>query len=86
VTNRFEVSHAPYGARAMRAILQRQIESAVSHLPRGRPSDEAVHTVRKYMKAARATLRLLRPLLSARDYRAEDRALHELRRYFRHWR
>lgn len=80
MTNRFEVSHSTYGARASREILQRQIETAVSKLPRGLPTDEQVHSVRKHMKAARATLRLLRPLLSDRDYRIENRALRDAAR------
>lgn len=80
MTGRFEVSHSTYGARASRAILQRQIEAAVAKLPRGLPTDEQVHSVRKHMKAARATLRLLRPLLSERDYRIENRALRDAAR------
>ena len=82
MTKRFEVSHANYGARAMREILKRQIETAVEELPRGRPTDEEVHSIRKHMKAARGTLRLLRPLLSERDYRAENRALRDAARAF----
>ena len=82
MTNRFEVSHANYGARAMREILKRQIETAVEELPRGRPTDEEVHSIRKHMKAARGTLRLLRPLLSDRDYRTENRALRDAARAF----
>ena len=82
MTNRFEVSHANYGARAMREILKRQIETAVEGLPRGRPTDEEVHSIRKHMKAARGTLRLLRPLLSDRAYRAENRALRDAARAF----
>jgi len=82
VTNRFEVSHSTYGASATREILQRQIETAVAKLPRGLPTDEQVHSVRRYMKAARATLRLLRPLLSERDYRVENRALRDAARAF----
>ena len=82
MTNRFEVSHSTYGARATREILQRQIETAVAKLPRGLPTDQQVHSVRRHMKAARATLRLLRPLLSERDYRLENRALRDAARAF----
>ena len=76
----FEVSHANFGARGMRAILHRQIEAALAGLPRGHPSDEEIHEARKQMKAARATLRLLRPLLSERSYRSENRLLRDAAR------
>jgi hypothetical protein len=77
VSQRFEVSHATSGARGLRAILHRQIEAAIAELPHRRPTDEAIHESRKQMKAARATLRLLRPLLSERSYRAENRMLRD---------
>jgi hypothetical protein len=63
------VSHATCGARGMRAILHRQIEAALVGLPRAHATDEEIHESRKRMKAARATLRLLRPLLSETSYR-----------------
>jgi hypothetical protein len=69
------VSHATSGARGMRAILHRQIEAALAGLHRARATDEEIHEARKQMKAARATLCLLRPHLSEMDYRSENRML-----------
>lgn len=76
----FEVSHANSGARGMRAILHRQIEAAITGLPRAHPTDEEIHEARKQMKAARATLRLLRPLLNETSYRSENRILRDAAR------
>lgn len=76
----FEVSHATAGSRGMRAILHRQIEAAIAGLPRAHPTDEEIHEARKQMKAARATLRLLRPHLSEASYRSENRVLRDAAR------
>lgn len=76
----FAVSHATSGARGMRAILHRQIEAALAGLHRARATDEEIHEARKQMKAARATLRLLRPHLSEMDYRSENRMLRDAAR------
>ncbi len=80
VTGRFEMSHARRGARGVRDILHRQLERAIAELPVGRPTDEQIHRARKDLKAARATLRLLRPLLSEPLYREENRALRDAAR------
>jgi CHAD domain-containing protein len=80
VTQGLEVSHANSGARAMRAILHRQIEAAIAGLPRAQAGDEEIHEARKRVKAARATLRLLRPLLSEARYRSADRMLRDAAR------
>lgn len=61
----------------MRAILHRQIEAAIAELPRHDPTDEEIHEARKQMKAARATLRLLRPVLGEQRYRSENRMLRD---------
>jgi CHAD domain len=79
MTSRFAVSHS-WGAHGMREILHRQLETAVAELPRRRATDEQIHRARKHMKAARATLRLLRPLLSEARYRRENRALRDAAR------
>ncbi|HEY6825031.1 MAG TPA: CHAD domain-containing protein [Steroidobacteraceae bacterium] len=80
MSHRFEVSHGTCGARGMRDILQRQLETAVAELPRSAASDEEIHRARKQMKAARATLRLLRPLLSELAWGRGNRALRDAAR------
>lgn len=75
MTARFEVSHATAGARGVREILHRQLETGISELPHAEPTDAQIHRARKHLKAARATLRLLRPLLSEEAYRKENGAL-----------
>lgn len=80
MTARLELSHATRGARGMRDILHRQLETSIADLPRIAPTDEQIHTARKHMKAARATLRLLRPVLSAAAYRAANRTLRDAAR------
>jgi CHAD domain-containing protein len=80
MASRFEASHATRGARGMRDILHRQLETALAELPLGRATDEQIHRARKDMKAARATLRLLRPLLSKAAYQHENHALRDAAR------
>jgi CHAD domain-containing protein len=80
MTQGLELSHATSGARGMRAILHRQIEAAIAGLPRAHATDEEIHEARKRMKAARATLRLLRPLLSEASYRTGNRMLRDAAR------
>ena len=72
---RFEVSHATSGARGVRDILHRQLETGIDKLPEGEPTDAQIHQARKHLKAARATLRLLRPVLSERAWRKENSLL-----------
>jgi CHAD domain-containing protein len=80
MTRRFEVSRATPGARGMRDILHRQLATALAELPKGQATDEQIHRARKHMKAARATLRLLRPLVTEAAYRRENRALRDAAR------
>ena len=80
MTHRFEVSHATCGARGMRDLLHRQVEAAIAQLPQREATDEQIHRARKHMKAARATLRLLPPTLSAIAYGRENRALRDAAR------
>lgn len=80
MTQRFEVRHATCGARGMRDLLQRQVETALAQLPQRQASDEQIHSARKHMKAARATLRLLRPMLSEVAYGRENRTLRDAAR------
>jgi CHAD domain-containing protein len=80
VSARFELQHGGRGARGVRDILHRQLETALADLPRAAATDEQIHTARKHMKAARATLRLLRPLLTETAYRSENRTLRDAAR------
>src|ERR1700730_13904044 len=57
--------------------LQREIAQARSGLLRRALTNEAVHNARKRLKAARATLRLLRPALDEEIYRRENLALRD---------
>jgi CHAD domain-containing protein len=77
MSQRIEVSRGRSGALGVREILQRQIRAAQSELPRARAGEEGIHEVRRRLKAARATLRLLRPALGERAYRAQNAALRD---------
>jgi CHAD domain-containing protein len=80
VSARFELQPGSPGARGVRDILHRQLETALAELPRTAPTDEQIHTARKHVKAARATLRLLRPLLTETAYRGGNRTLRDAAR------
>jgi len=58
-------------------LLQSTTADAIDRLLRPAWSDEDVHTARKNLKKARAALRLLRPLLGDRAYRARNRELRD---------
>jgi CHAD domain-containing protein len=64
----------------MRDLLHRQVQRAIAQLPQCQATDEQIHSARKHMKAARATLRLLRPMLSEAAYGRENRALRDAAR------
>ena len=64
-------------ARDARRILRRQIRKALRALAPRRPNDEDIHDARKLIKSARATLRLMRAVISKRDYRRGNRLLQE---------
>ena len=72
---RLEVTPTLWGARGVQHVLQRQLAAAASALTTRHPDQEHVHGARKCLKAARSALRLLRPALGERAYRAENRAL-----------
>lgn len=67
-------------ARDARRILRRQIHKALRVLAPRRPGDEDIHDARKLIKSARATLRLMRLVVSKRDYRRGNRLLQEAAR------
>ncbi|HKT73609.1 MAG TPA: CHAD domain-containing protein [Steroidobacteraceae bacterium] len=68
------------GTRQARQILERQVHAADKSLSAAKPTDEDVHSSRKSVKKARATLRLLRPTLSKRMYRQTNRILRDAAR------
>ena len=74
---RFEITHQRPGADGAREILRRQIEAALEGLAAGTLSDHGIHAVRKHIKAARGTLRLLRPAAGERAYRSGNRTLRD---------
>jgi CHAD domain-containing protein len=63
---------------AVRDVFLRQLDDAVRAL-RG-SSDERIHDVRKELKRARATLRLLRPCMAADAYRQENTVIRDVGR------
>jgi CHAD domain-containing protein len=63
-----------------RKILLREINEALPSLQSKRVSDSRIHDARKQIKAARATLRLIRKGLPKGQYRAENRCLRDAAR------
>lgn len=66
--------------RAVAADLRKQVERALELLEGKRLSDEDVHEARKHLKKARASLRLLRPVLKDATYRAWNANLRDAAR------
>jgi CHAD domain-containing protein len=75
-----EVSHSQPDTRGIRHIAQQRIEKAIEPLHSAKPTDQAVHTARKELKKARATLRLLRDAVSDATYKRENVALRDAAR------
>lgn len=53
------------------------LDEALRQLATTRANDRGIHTARKELKKARATLRLLRPALGEKRYRADNTALRD---------
>jgi CHAD domain-containing protein len=68
------------GTHGMRRIAGAQIKNAVEALGGGVLSDARVHEARKELKKARATLRLLRPVLGRSVYARENTTLRDAAR------
>jgi CHAD domain-containing protein len=66
---------------APRLILQEQIATASRALQGENVSDESIHTARKCIKKARATLRLMRDAIPKEAYRRENVALRDAGRH-----
>lgn len=63
---------------AVRACAREQLDGAIAELEQpGEDPARAVHQARKHLKKARALLRLVRPALGRRAYRAENDALRD---------
>jgi CHAD domain-containing protein len=71
-------SHLKVPLYAVRDVFLRQLNNAI-HALRGR-SDERIHDVRKELKRARATLRLLRPCMGTDAYRRENTLIRDVAR------
>jgi CHAD domain-containing protein len=67
-------------AGSLRAVARDQLEGAAEGLASGDDLEDAVHDARKRIKKTRAALRLARPGLSKRLYRAENAALRDTAR------
>jgi CHAD domain-containing protein len=68
------------GTRGTRRIARRQVKSALKKLGRKTTTDRAVHSARKELKKARATLRLIRDALGRSTYKKENAALRDASR------
>ena len=64
-------------ARQTKKILLRQIKKASALVQGQQPSDSTIHSARKQIKMARATLRLLRKSLPRKSYRTENKRLRD---------
>ena len=74
------LSPSKSAAKRIRKQLKQRIESALDTSSRKRVNATDVHEVRKSLKKARASLRLLRPALRDADYRLENSSLREAAR------
>jgi CHAD domain-containing protein len=77
MNQRLQIDRTGFGLRRVQDILQRQIKGALATLRHSRGTDEGVHGARKQMKAARATLRLLRPALPERTFQRQNHLLRD---------
>src|SRR4051812_4632840 len=64
-------------AWSLRAVARDQLEGAADGLAGDGDRVEAVHDARKRLKKTRSALRLARPGMRKRDFRAENRALRD---------
>ena len=75
-----QLSRLAHQLYSTRRIARRQVKSALQKLGRKATSDRAVHSARKELKKARATLRLLRDALGRSTYKKENAALRDAAR------
>ncbi len=78
---RFYLQHGESPADAIARIIRELLSTARHDLTEShRDPDAAVHAVRKSLKKLRALLRLVRPVIKGKAFRAADRAVHDLAR------
>jgi CHAD domain-containing protein len=75
-----ELQRSEPGTHGLRRIVRTQIGNATEALSAKPLSDERVHEARKELKKARATLRLLRPVLGETVYKRENILLRDAAR------
>jgi CHAD domain-containing protein len=75
-----ELSRHEADARGVRRILCDQIDRASAELAGKEVSDEDIHSARKSLKKARATLRLMKDSIPQTAYTRENRALRDAAR------
>ena len=78
----FELRSEESLRKGIRRIVRKQLDDALEELTgehRGQ-QDEAVHETRKCFKKVRAMLRLVRPVIGTKDYRAENTCLRDAAR------
>src|SRR5690348_6923789 len=75
-----ELQSSEPGTHGMRRIARAQIKNALEALGGRAISDKRVHEARKELKKARATLRLLRPVLGRTVYARENTTLRDAAR------
>jgi CHAD domain-containing protein len=78
----FQLRPAKSLRKNLRRIVQKQIDAVLEELTgthRG-PRDAAVHEARKSLKKTRAVLRLVRPVIAAKDFRRENTSLRDAAR------
>jgi CHAD domain-containing protein len=76
----YRLSLADDLAGSLQAVARDQLDSAAEGLASGDDPEEAIHDARKRIKKTRAALRLARPGLPKRLYRAENAALRDTAR------
>jgi CHAD domain-containing protein len=74
-----ELQRSENATQSLRRIVREQISGAITALDRRPLTDVTVHTARRQLTKARATLRLLRPALGAR-YKREDATMRDVAR------
>jgi CHAD domain-containing protein len=75
-----DLQRSESGTHGVRRITRAHVASAMEALRRTRVSDEDVHTARKELKKARATLRLLRKAVGDTVYKRENMVLRDAAR------
>jgi CHAD domain-containing protein len=75
-----ELGRSDANAHGVRRVLCDEIEEAIRLLQGRRITDRDIHSARRTLKRARATLRLLRPAVSARVFDRENAALRDVAR------